>query len=235
MPGDSKLKNLSKNSTKMYERNCAFLIQWLLDNKPALITDNYKKELRRNQNEGKFIENSIFRQNVTPPIVFSDLKGEDIVAWLSSILRPNGDWFGSSVYRNHKNALKHFLYYYGLNISQYEKQIKEFFAQINNQNSMLSPSKQVETSSSKESKFEVRRMSPRTLLAEMRDFIGDGQYAKVNGYLKEYHKAMSSSNSSEQSENAIECLKSQMSSLLNGNERLYSKFLEFLPPMYRGV
>ena len=90
-------------------------------------------------------------------------------------------------------------------------------------------------SSSAKAKLEVRRLTARILLSEMWEFIGEEQCDKVNRCFKDYHKSLSSNNSSEQSEKAVESLKSKISSLLDGNESLHLNFIEFLPLRFRGM
>ena len=78
-----KIKDLSDASTKIYENANLMLITWLLENKPHLITKEYKKEVKKHAaDEEKYTKQTIFRNLKVPPLVFSEFTGHDFTEWM---------------------------------------------------------------------------------------------------------------------------------------------------------
>jgi len=124
-------KDLSDASKRTYESCGTALILWLLNNKPDLVTKSYKVELKKHNDERQFIKSTVFDDKRLPPLEFSKVTGNDIVGWLSSIKRPNGEWFGLSNYSNNRSAAYYLLFNYNADISpSFEESISKFISSI---------------------------------------------------------------------------------------------------------
>ena len=119
-----KIKDLSDASTKIYENANLMLITWLLENKPHLITKEYKKEVEKHAaDEEKYIKQTIFRNLKVPPLVFSEFTGHDFTEWMLSRKNENGKLFGKSCYENYRSALYHLYKNYNQKFSSEMKPI----------------------------------------------------------------------------------------------------------------
>lgn len=122
-------ENLAEASRKTYEGSCTMLILWMLQHYPNLIPAEYKEESKEHSaDEETFVKSTIFRNLKFHPIIFSEFTGRHSIEWLSTLKRPNGDWFTYSAYTNHRAGLYRMHVNYDVDVSEGMKlSIDEFF------------------------------------------------------------------------------------------------------------